>query len=62
MVTDGDSYWELYDLKNDPNELNNIYDDPDHADVVKDLKQQLKQLKVEYDDTDKQFPEMEGLL
>ncbi len=62
MVTDGNPYWELYDLRKDPNELNNVYDNVDYADIVKDLKEQLKQLKVEYDDTDEKFPEMKGIL
>ena len=28
--------WELYDLKNDPDELNNLYEDPKHAKLQKD--------------------------
>ena len=43
--------WELYDLEKDPNELNNVYDDAAYADVVKQLKAQLEQLRKEYKDT-----------
>ncbi len=50
--------WELYDLKNDPYEMNNVYDDPSYSDVVKDLKQELLRLKKELGDTDKKYPEL----
>jgi arylsulfatase A-like enzyme len=40
--------WELYDRKNDPQELNNVFNDPEYADVVADLKQQLADLRVKY--------------
>jgi len=43
--------WELYDLEKDQNELNNVYDNPEYADVVKQLKAQLQQLRKEYKDT-----------
>jgi len=43
--------WELYDLEKDPNELNNVYDDAAYADVVKQLKAQLEQLRNQYKDT-----------
>ena len=33
--------WELYDRLNDPNEMNNVYDDPNYSEVVKDLKVKL---------------------
>ncbi len=53
--------WELYDLKNDPHELNNVYDHPDYQDVVKKLQVQLDQLQKHYGDTDylKYLPEEE---
>lgn len=38
--------WELYDLKNDPHELKNVYDDPKHAEVVKELKAELDRKSV----------------
>lgn len=44
--------WELYDRKNDPNEMNNVYNDPDYADIVKDLKNQLADLRVKYKDSE----------
>ena len=46
--------WELYDLKQDPEEMRNVYSDPAHATVVKSLKQRLAQLRRRYgDDTGK---------
>ena len=46
--------WEFYDLKNDPNELNNVFDNPEYADVVKELKTELDGLQKKYKDTDYQ--------
>ncbi|ANW97501.1 sulfatase [Wenyingzhuangia fucanilytica] len=40
--------WELYDNKKDPMQMNNVINDPAYADVIKDLKAQLKGLMVEY--------------
>lgn len=43
--------WELYDLQEDPHELNNIYDKPEYAGIVKQLKVKLKHLQQKYGDT-----------
>jgi len=43
--------WELYDRKNDPMELNNVYDDPAYADVVEELTQKLKEIRKKYKDS-----------
>ncbi|MBN1360289.1 MAG: sulfatase [Sedimentisphaerales bacterium] len=43
--------WELYDLKTDPQELRSVYSDPKYADIVAELKAQLKQLRARYNDT-----------
>ncbi|HMN40926.1 MAG TPA: sulfatase [Phycisphaerales bacterium] len=43
--------WELYDLREDPRELRNVYDDPAYAPIVADLKARLERLKARYGDT-----------
>ena len=50
--------WELYDRYKDPNEMNNVYNDPEYADVVEELKVKLANLRVKYKDSeelDKKF-------
>ena len=44
--------WELYDRKNDPQEMKNVYDDPAYAEVVATLKEQLAALRVKYKDSE----------
>jgi len=43
--------WELYDRLRDPQEMNNVYDDPAYADVVKSLHLKLDELRVKYQDS-----------
>lgn len=50
--------WELYDLRRDPFELNNIYDHPAYRTVLTNLKTMLKDKKAELGDTDDKYPEM----
>ena len=42
--------WELFDLKQDPMELNNVYDDSAYADIVRDLKTELRRLQTRVGD------------
>jgi len=44
--------WELYDRKKDPNEINNVYDDPKYAAIVAELKLKLDDLRTQYGDSD----------
>ena len=44
--------WELYDRKKDPTEVNNVIDDPAYADVVKDMKQKLVEVRKKYKDSE----------
>ena len=44
--------WELYDLQEDPHELQNRYDDPAYAAVREEMHARLKELQAEADDTD----------
>ena len=43
--------WELYDREKDPQEMNNVYDDPAYQDVVADLKTKLTGLREKYGDS-----------
>jgi len=45
-------YWELFDLQEDPNELRNVYDDSSNADLVAELKAELRRLQEQYQDLD----------
>ena len=40
--------WELYDLHNDPNELNNLFGNDKYADIISDLKSELYNIKDMY--------------
>ncbi|MEC9187160.1 MAG: sulfatase/phosphatase domain-containing protein, partial [Bacteroidota bacterium] len=51
-------YWELYDLKNDPMEMNNVYEDPKYTKIVKQLKVELLKLKEDLGDSDEIYPEL----
>ena len=42
--------WELFDLKEDPNELTSVYDNPAYAEIRKDLEVELKRLQEFYKD------------
>ena len=44
--------WELYDLKKDPDEMNNVIDDPAYSDVKQRLKKELDSLMKQYGDSD----------
>jgi len=44
--------WELYDLHKDPDELNNVIDDPTYANVLKQLKDELSRLRNKFKDTE----------
>ncbi|MEG2162941.1 MAG: sulfatase [Bacteroidales bacterium] len=43
--------WELFDLKNDPHEMYNIYSHTKERDIIKHLKTELKKLQIQYKDT-----------
>jgi arylsulfatase A-like enzyme len=44
--------WEMYDLQEDPHELNNICDDPGYASVRSQLEKRLAELRAHYGDSD----------
>ena len=54
--------WELYDMKRDPHELNNLYDDPSYRDKMKDLKKRLAALRKRVGDNGEDFPKTEKVV
>ena len=42
--------WEFYDLKTDPDELQNLYEQADYADEIATMKVELERLRAEYQD------------
>lgn len=44
--------WELYDLEKDPSEMQNVYNDPEYADVREQLHKKLDELRTKYKDSD----------
>tara|TARA_B100002019_G_scaffold164054_1_gene141584 strand:- start:1275 stop:2063 length:789 start_codon:yes stop_codon:yes gene_type:complete len=51
-------YWEFYDLKNDPKEMNNLYADEKYQHIIKELKAELLVKKQKLEDTDESYPEL----
>ncbi len=58
LKTPTEPEWELFDLEKDPHEMKNVYADPAYAQVVKDLKAELKRLKDAVGDSDEPYPEL----
>ena len=54
--------WELYDLAKDPDELNNVYDDPAYAQTRDELKTQLSQLRQDIGDDGSHYPKCEAVV
>jgi hypothetical protein len=44
--------WEMFDMKEDPMEMKNVFNDPAYADVKNDLYKRLLELMKKYDDSD----------
>lgn len=53
--------WDFYDLEKDPHENHNLYDDPQYAPIIKQMKKDLHRLRNEMGDTDDRYPEMQDL-
>jgi len=54
-------YWEFYDIKNDPKEMHNLYEDINYAPIIENLKKELLLKKQELNDTDAVYPELMAL-
>lgn len=54
--------WELYDLKKDPHEMNNVYSKPEYRKIVIELKREILRLRTELEDTDNDSPKMKEIM
>lgn len=54
-VYDNIDQWEMYDLQTDPQELNNIVDNPEYETIKAELFKKLEELQKEYMVTEKEF-------
>ncbi|GGF36475.1 acetylglucosamine-6-sulfatase [Echinicola rosea] len=54
--------WEFYDLKEDPNEMDNRYDDPKYQEKIDELKIELKRLREELNETDENYPHIQQVI
>ena len=43
--------WEFYDLESDPNEMQNLANDPQYEQKIEELKSQLNEMQKQYKDT-----------
>jgi len=60
--TESQPGWELYDLREDPKELKNQYENPAYASEISRLKKELARLRVKFGDRDRNRPRMQMLL
>ncbi len=54
--------WEFYDLKNDPEEVNNRYDDPQYKEVIAKLKAEMLMQRKVYSETDENYPHIQKVI
>ncbi|WP_372772412.1 sulfatase [Mangrovibacterium sp.] len=54
--------WELYDLRNDPQELHNRYHDPAYKEIISELKTELAKQREELRETDENYPEIQKII
>lgn len=54
--------WELYDMKNDPFEMNNLYGKKGYEEITKELKALLKSTREEINETDKNYPAIQKII
>lgn len=54
--------WELYDLVKDPEELNNVYDEPEYREIRDALKAQFAKLRRDVGDDGSHYPKCEEVV
>ncbi|MEQ6120703.1 sulfatase [Reichenbachiella sp. MALMAid0571] len=54
--------WELYDLVNDPFEMDNLYGKAGYEEITANLKKELKSLRAEFKETDENYPHIQSII
>jgi len=54
--------WELYDLKNDPFEMNNLYGKEGYDDITANLKIKLQNIRSELNEGDENYPHIQAII
>ena len=55
-------FWEFYDLKKDPNELRNAYNDPEYKEIIAEMKQVIRRKRKLLRDTDEDNPKIRKII
>ncbi|MCR2804796.1 sulfatase family protein [Paenibacillus soyae] len=50
--------WEFYDLRQDPYEMNNVYEHPEYKELIEEARQKLFAIKQSAGDDDSAYPEL----
>ncbi|CAN5733713.1 hypothetical protein BH24BAC1_BH24BAC1_30940 [soil metagenome] len=54
--------WEFYDLRKDPEEMNNRYQDPAYQEIIYGLKEELKRKREDLNETDAKYPLIQKMI
>lgn len=54
--------WEFYDLQADPRELVNQYRNPAYREVIAELKNELRRIRAELNETDERYPDFQKVI
>ena len=54
--------WEFYDLRNDPREMNNLYDDSEYQQIVAGLKGELATIRARLNEEDTNYPHIQRVI
>ncbi len=54
--------WELYDMVNDPHEMNNLYNNSRYVAVIRKLKVELLRLRKKYNETYLKYPHIQKVI
>lgn len=65
-TTEGDNptpvAWEFYDLKKDPSEMKNEYENPTYRELITELKAELVLQRELLNETDRDYPKIQDII